>query len=55
MNTQELVQSRGYLDVGCEGIESAGSLRRLELLQADVGPGGVSEGEGFGGLLLVGF
>lgn len=52
MNTQELVQSRGYLDVGCEGIESAGKLRRLELLHADVGPGGVSEGEGFGGLLL---
>ena len=46
------MQSRGYLDVSCEGIESAGSLGRLVLLQADVGPGGVAEGEGFGGLLL---
>jgi hypothetical protein len=52
MNTQELVQSRGDLNMCCKSIESAGSIGRLELLQADVGPVGVSEGEVFGRLLL---
>ena len=55
MDSKKLMQSRSDLDVSCESIESAGSLGDLELLQADVGPGGVSEGEGFGGLLVLGF
>lgn len=47
------MQRRGDLDMSCESIESAGSVGRLELLQADVGPGGVAEGESFGWLLLL--
>jgi len=52
MNAEELMQSRGDLDVSCESIQSAGGLRRLELLEANVGPGGISQCEIFGGLLL---
>ena len=52
MDTKELMQSRGDLDVSCESIEGAGVLGRLELLQAYVGPDGIPQGESFGGLLL---
>ena len=45
------MQSRGDLDVRCKSIESAGGLWGLELLQANVGPGGIAESESFGWLL----
>lgn len=46
------MQSSGDLDVSCERIECAGRLRLLVLLEANVGPGWVAEGESFGGWLL---
>ena len=53
VNTEELMQSCSDLDVGCESVESVGrSAGRLELLEADVGPRWVAEGEGFGWLGL---
>ena len=55
MNTKELMQSRGDLDVSRESIEGADILGRLQSLQADVGPGGIPQGESFGGLLLCRF
>jgi hypothetical protein len=52
MNTEKLMQSRGDLNMCCESVESTGSVGRLELLEVDVGPGGIAEGDGFGRLLL---
>lgn len=42
VHTEELVQSCGDLDVGCEGVEDVGSLWWLVLLEANVGPGWIA-------------
>jgi hypothetical protein len=47
VDAEELVQSGGDLEMSCKSIERAGWLRVLVLLETNVGPGWISEGETF--------
>jgi hypothetical protein len=51
VDAEELVQSSSDLDVSRKSIERARRLRMLVLLEANVRPGWIPEGESFGWLL----